>query len=123
MRSVGSLYKEKGYSKYVNGGVSMTKKYKDKTDIAVRNFLKGLVSSPPLFNLPASVFETDKEIVEYVKSYKSSVKIGVERVSLYRHRGVKLGKIVRTKESEDFITFVRAKFPDFDQENFYLRGS
>ena len=101
----------------------MAKRYKDKTDIAVRNFVKGLVSSPPLFNLPPSVFSSDKEIVDYVQSYKSGVKMGVERVSLYRQRVVKLGKIVRTPESEDFITFVRAKFPDFDQESFYLQGS
>lgn len=119
---MGSLYKQKGYSKFVSGGGSLTKKYKDVTDIAVRNLVKGLVSSPPLFNLNPTVFKNDLEIVEYVKSYKPSVKMGVERVSMYRQRGVKLGKIMETNSSADFVKFVRQKFPDFDHVSFYHQG-
>lgn len=120
MRYIGSLYKKKTYSRYLSVGGVMVNRYKDKTDIAIRNFVKGLVSTPPLYNLPPNVFLTNIEVVKFVKGYKPSVSLGVERVSLYKTRDVELGKITRTKESDDFVSYVKQRFPMFDTESFYL---
>lgn len=95
-------------------------KYEDRTDVVVRNFLKGLVSVPPLYNLN-NVFKTDTEVVEYLKSYKPSIKLTRERVSKYRSRSVSLGKIQKTKESEDFVKYVKQRFPAFDTSDFYIK--
>jgi hypothetical protein len=121
MRYIGSLYKKKMYSKFVSGGESViVNRYKDKSEIAIRNFLKGVVSSPPLFNLPSNVFKTNIDLVNFVKDYNPSIRICVKRISLYKTRSVKLGKVVRSKESDEFITYVKHRFPSFKTENFYL---
>jgi hypothetical protein len=120
LRYIGSLLKKKTYSKFSNVS-GLGNQYKDREDVAIRNFLKGLVSSPPLFNLPSNVFQTDIEVIEYIKSYKPGIKISRERVAKYRLRSVSLGKIHKTKESETFLTFVKHRFPAFDSLSFYIQ--
>jgi hypothetical protein len=119
LRFIGSLLKKNTYGKYLSGG-GVSTKYADKSELAVRNFVKGLVSSPPKYNLPPHEFITNIEILDYVKRYKPELKLSVDQVSLYKNRVVKLGKLQKTKQTEEFVNYVLKRFPCFDTKSFYL---
>lgn len=124
MRSIGRQLKTRMYSRY-GGDIGQKNKYKDKLEIVLRNFVKGLETSPPLFNLPPNAFSRDADVVSYLCEYTRRVgavcKITGKRVSKYRLRSVKIGKIAKTKESEDFIRYVLEKFPSFDSSEFFIK--
>jgi hypothetical protein len=63
LRYLGSLLKRRQYSKFL-GSVGVKNSYGDKEEIAVRNLVKGLVSSPPLFSLPRNGFLTDQGVID-----------------------------------------------------------
>lgn len=119
LRYIGSLIKKKTYGKFLSGGVVGLNKYKSKDEIAVRVFVKGLVSSPPKFNLPTDVFLSNIEVVEYIKLYNPGIKMTPDRVSRYKSLVLKHGKIQKTKQTEAFVAYVLQKFPMFDAESFY----
>lgn len=125
MRSIGSILKTRMYSRY-GGAIGLKNKYHDKYDILLRNFVKGLETSPPLYNLPPNAFSRDEAVVAYLQGFASRAgqvcKISKQRVSKYRIRSVKLGKIPKTKESEEFVRYVLETFPTFDSSEFYLKG-
>jgi hypothetical protein len=106
------------YGKYTTSVGS--NKYGASDEIAVRKFLKGVLSSPPLFNLPTGYFETRAELVSYVKGYNPDLKISLESLSRYKNRSVKLGLVQKSKETRKFVDFVRTTFPNFDENSFYL---
>lgn len=102
LRYISSILKKRMYSKFISNSM-LHNKYKDKHEIVIRNFVKGLVSTPPLFNLPPSAFTNNQKVIEFLKGYKQDVQINPERVSMYKGRTVSLGKIQKTRESEEFI--------------------
>jgi hypothetical protein len=70
---IGRLRKHKGISKYTVGNKSW--KYKNLGEDAIRNFLKGLLSTLTMFNLTPGDFNSYSEIVDFVKCYNPSFKI------------------------------------------------
>jgi len=90
LRFIARMSKNKQYSKYSNSGKSVNK-YVNSSEIAVRNFLKGLLSTPPMFNLSRGDFYTYGSIVEYIKDFDPKIKINEVSVSLIQQR-VKLYK-------------------------------
>ena len=70
----------------------------------MRNFVKGLVSSPPKFNLPRQEFNTNIEILEFVKAYNPEIQLSVERVSLYKNRVIKLVRFKRRNKQKILST-------------------
>lgn len=118
LRFVGSVVKKKLYGKYTNAGVR--KKYLSVEETAVRNFVKGVVSSPPLFNLPTGCFSKSRDVLEFVHGYNPELKISEQSLSMYKTRLVKLGKVKRSKETDGFVQYVKKAFPTFDLDSFYL---
>jgi hypothetical protein len=121
LRFIGSLVKKKLFGKYTSS--SGNNKYKISDEIAVRNFLKGVVSTPPLFNLPSDCFKTRKDLISFVERYNPALNISLESLSRYRQRKVKLGLVQRSKESDKFVSYVHESFPHFDERSFYLQTS
>ena len=120
LRFIARMSKNKQYSKYSNSGKSVNK-YVNSSEIAVRNFLKGLLSTPPMFNLSRGDFYTYGSIVEYIKDFDPKIKINEVSVSLIQQR-VKLYKwlpLKKNKESEVFVKYIQQKFKDFDVEAYY----
>ena len=118
LRFIGSLSKKKLYGKYTSS--SGTNKYRSVGEIAVRNFIKGVVSTPPLFNLPQGCFRTNKLLLDFIKNHNPVYNISKESISRYKSRDVMLCKVPRTKECMGFITYVKSAFPSFDSDAFFL---
>ena len=120
LRFISRMYKNKLYGKFsgVSTGIN---KYTCTEEIAVRNFLKGLLSTPPMFNLHPGSFYDYKEIITFVKNYNPSLRVSVSSLSNYknRNRKVKILKLQKTKETEAFLRYVKEKFKDFDEKAFY----
>jgi hypothetical protein len=118
LRYLGSLVKKKLYSKYNNTGIK--NKYVCVEETAVRNFIKGLVSSPPLYNLPIACYTTSQDIIDLIRGYNPELKISVESISRYKSRRIKLGKVKKSKETDGFVKYIQRVYPSFDVNSFYL---
>ena len=120
LRFIGRMYKNKLYGKHTSV-LQSVKKYKNKEEMVIRNFLKGLLSTPPKFNLNRRVLLGYKDIVEYMLSYNPSLKITVSSLAYLKHSNKEgsLLPVKKTNQSESFVKFVKLKFKDFDVEEFY----
>ena len=118
LRFICSLKKKSTFTKF-NASKDNTQ-YKNDGEIAIRKFIKSVLSVPPLFNIPSASFESNRAILEYVKGYNAEIKISVEVISRYKRRVVKQGKIKRTKDALKFTRYVKQRFPLFDEDQFYL---
>ena len=118
LRFISSLYKKKLYGKYTRLSTNANK-YKYNEEIAIRNFIKGLLMTPPKFNLQRGVLFDRQSIVDFVNGYNPGRKYSVESISRYKHRDVQMVKIQKSAETEAFVTYVKTKFKDFDTESFY----
>ena len=121
LRYIGSVHKKKLYGKYTNSG-NKGQKYRGVQEIAVRNFLKGLLATPPLFNLNPAVFLSDLDILDFIQAFNKSYKYSEDTLARYKHRDVKVLKMLKSKESDVFVQYVKTKFVDFDEESFYRLG-
>lgn len=118
LRFICALRKKSTYSKFTASKENTV--YKNDGEIAIRKFLKSALSVPPLFNIPSSSFESNRDLLAFVKAYNTEIKISVEVLSRYKRRGVKIGKIKRTKDAMKFTSYVKTRFPSFDEDQFYL---
>jgi len=118
LRYINGMYKKKPYGKYTSGGFGV-KAYSNNEEIAVRNFVKGLFTEPPMFNLPKDAFYSRRDVELFIKEYNPEIKISETSISLYKNRNVKLLKVQKTKETEAFMSYVKTKFKDFDVDSFY----
>ena len=121
LRYIASVHKKKLYGKYTNS--SSRGKYVDRGEIAVRNFLKGLFATPPLFNLTTDVFLTRLEVLEFLQNYQKDYKYTYTDLARYKDRDVKLIKMKKCKECDAFVAYVKTKFSDFDEEMFYSEST
>lgn len=100
----------------------MKNSYKCQKEVSIRNFIKGMLTSPPMFNLPPNEFYSNVTLLDYIRGYDPLFRMSEERLTKYKNRRVKLGKIQKTKVSEEFIQYVKQRFPTFDESSFYLSG-
>jgi hypothetical protein len=85
LRFIARMCKNKPYGKYSNRakGVSV---YRGVEEIAVRNFLKALLTTPPLFNLSRDEFYSFEDIILFVSGYKGSVKLTGSGLAMIQQR-------------------------------------
>jgi hypothetical protein len=81
------MSKARLYSKY-SGGTSGSKAtpYKSNVDVAVRKFLKGLLSTPPCFNLHRGGLSTYPLIIEYLQNYNTTLIYKESTLAVIKHR-------------------------------------
>jgi hypothetical protein len=118
LRTISKIPKLKQYSRFSNFESKVTR-YNKTEDLAIINFVKGLVSEPPMFNLHRVGLEKNKNIINLLKEYNPSIKLTEESISNLKRRSIKLKSVPRIKQTEDFVTFIAKKFKEFDKESFY----
>lgn len=118
LRYISGVHKKKLYGKYTSVG-NRVNKYKITGEIAVRNFVKGVLTNPMLFNLTKDTFYTNRDLIEFIECYNPLFKYNDVILTQYKNRKVKLLKTPRSKESEDFVKYVKIRFPHFTEEGFY----
>jgi hypothetical protein len=121
LRAISKVYKQKLYGKFLSINTQKSV-YNNIEEIAIRNFIRGLLSTPPLYNLPLAAFDSIVEILDFIKRYDAKTRITVNMLQHWKRRGVKWMPIARSVESEKFINFVKSTFQSFDVEGFYTRA-
>jgi transposase len=118
LRFISKIAKTKLYGRYTSG--KKLSNYKSKEEIVERNFLKGLLSKPPLFNLHRNELKRYKDIVEWLKEYNPKTKVTEDSLSYLKSKvSIKIMKVERTKECENFISFIKQRFKYFEDEEFF----
>jgi len=110
------------YGKYTSV-VNRGSKYISKEEIAVRNFIKVVQINPSMFNLPQDAFYNRRDLMEFINSYNNKLKYSLVSISQFKNRNVKILRVQKSKETEMFMDYVKARFVNFDQEAFYELGN
>lgn len=121
LRYISGVYKKKLYGKYTSVG-NRGGKYNFFEEIAIRNFVKIILTNPSLFNLSKDAFFNTKDLIDFITTYNPRIKYNDVILSQYKSRKVQILKIQRGKESEEFIKYVKSRFKYFDEEGFYAVG-
>jgi len=87
LRFIGKLTKIKQYTRYANK--SNVVRYNNIEDLAINNFVKGLLAEPPMFNLNRSVLKKYKNILEFLKAYNPEIKLNENSIAVLKYRKVK----------------------------------
>lgn len=119
LRGISQHHKKKIYGKYTSISTKSLN-YTDAEEIVVRNFLKGLLSTPPLFNLNRDQLVSYRLIQDFIELYNPKLKISENSLALYKHRKVSLVKVEKSVVTEEFVKYVLQTFKDFDVESFYM---
>jgi hypothetical protein len=108
------------YMNKVYVGINSSKKYLNKTDLAVRNFIKGLFNGD--FNLVTD-FTKYSDISSFLKGFKNT-KVSHNYLSKLKFRKDTRIKVPRMKETEEFVEFIKNsfKFDSFEafEKSFFL---
>ena len=118
LRFISKLSKLKQFSRYSNFSSGVLK-YKSKEDLAINNFLKGLIAEPPMFNLHREGLKTNKAIIDYLLQYDPNIKINENNLKNLKRSTITKKSVPRLQECENFIEFVKIKFNQFDEVNFF----
>jgi hypothetical protein len=116
LRNMSKLHKLFIYQKQSN--TLSGNKYKDYTDLAIRNFVKGLLSTPPKYNLDNN-YLSYSDIINLIKEFDSKVKISKHSISKLKNRKMIFKPVPYTKETMKFVEYIKTKFKDFDERSFY----
>jgi len=115
LRFLGKLNKQRIYNKL--SSTLTGNKYKDYSDLAIRNFIKGLLSSPQRFGLDNSLTNYS-EIIVFIRGFKPKIKISKFSISRLKNRQIIFKPVPRTKETLKFVEYIKTKFKDFDENTF-----
>lgn len=115
LRYLSKIHKQSLYNK--NTSISSGNKYKNYTDLAVRNFIKGLLSNPQKYNLSAEV-SSYSEIIDFVKGFDDKIKVSKDSISKLKNRKMIFKTVPRTKETLEFVKYVKEKYKTFDEKDF-----
>ena len=119
-RAISKITKVKQFTKYSNIKDSMLK-YEKIEDLAINNFVKGLLMEPPMFNLSKDKFKSYEDIVTFVKRFKPSVKMNEQKIAMLKYRKIKLKSVPKLKATEEFVNYVKNHLVEFDSDSFFRR--
>jgi hypothetical protein len=118
LRYISKLSKTGLFSKQTSSGLN-TNTYKTYEDLSVRNFIKGLLATPPKFNLNRTELDSYQKIIDFLQSYNPRFKYKLSAISNLKSRPIKMKSIPRTPQNEEFVKFIQTKFKDFDVDSFF----
>jgi len=125
LRFIGRLSKNKQYAKYLRGvkskeNISSSNK---EEEVIVRTFIKGLLSTPPKYNLNRFELKSYRAIVEYIHQYNPLIKLSESALAMVQRRinvkDIQWLPVKKSFKSKEFVQFVQQQFKDFDVAEFY----
>jgi hypothetical protein len=125
LRFISRLSKNKLYAKYTSEVKSkeLIRSKNQEEERIVRCFIKGLLSTPPKYNLNRLDLISYLDIVEYIHSYNPLIKITENTLSILKSRlktsEMQWMSVKKSEKSEEFVLFVKHKFKDFNVSEFY----
>ena len=118
LRFIGKLTKVKQYSRFSNISCNEIR-YEEELDLAVINFVKGLVAEPPMFNLHRVGLEKYRDIILYLKEFQPHLKLTENSIASLKKRSIQVKSVPKNKACEVFVNYIRKKFKTFDEESFF----
>lgn len=118
MRALSKIHKQKVYNR--QSSVKSSSLYSSKLELAVRNFVKGLLASPPKYNLMRGGMSY-VEIIMFINGYKKT-KMTVDSISKLKNRKQVFKVVPRTQETLEFVAYIKEKYPSFDEGTFFSAG-
>lgn len=128
-RYLGKLPKSNIYQKNSSIGNSYKNTYINMTDIAVRSFIRNLLSGE--LNLDKNKFKNYTEIAIFVNNYNlykkdskdcidnKMLNITANIIAQLKRRSVRPKIILKNKSTERFVEYIKETFPNFDSERFF----
>jgi hypothetical protein len=97
--------------------------YRYYTDLAIRNFVKGLISNPPIYPGIARELNTYDKIIMFILNYYPKIRISKSSISNLKRRQMIFKQVPRRPETLKFIDYVKSRFKDFDETVFFATKS
>jgi hypothetical protein len=118
LRTAKSLDRSKKYTQ--NSHVVANSRYSNYLELGVRNFVKFLLADKLNLNYKDN-FSSYKELVDYIKLYDNNININERIIIKYKQDSkFKIPRLVpRITEVTKFIDYIKLKFPNFDDKNFF----
>jgi len=117
IRSIANRFRVNDYNQRTSK--SQNTKYKDYTDLAIRNFIKCILTQPPLFPKIASDLKDYSSIINFIKGFKIDYRISKQSLSNLKHRPLIKRQVPKTDETILFISYVKTKYSEFDETLFF----
>jgi len=119
LRAIALKFRVNEYNKRTS--ISSNKSYKNYSDTGIRNFIKGLLCTPPKYPEIASVLSNYSLIIEFIKKYDSKYKINKSSLSTLKlkQRQMVIKQVPKSKETVLFVEYVKRRFPNFDETLFF----
>lgn len=117
LRYLGRLSRTSVYQKFLSTPKDTL--YKNVRDVAIRNFLKGLLRPQPKFDLNSEDFNSYQEIVDFITDFAPSYKITKQSISNLKNRKTVVKVIPRNDETESFAFYIKKRYPHFNIDKFF----
>jgi hypothetical protein len=117
LRFISKLHKVNVYNKYSTGTSLNT--YKNYSDLAVRNFIKFYFFNPSALSLNGKEFENYNAIIKFVNEFDPKFRISKNSLSNLKNRNLIYKPVPRTKDTEDFVNYIKTKLPYFNESSFF----
>lgn len=88
-------------------------KYRNHTELAIRTFIKGLLSDPPMFNLEND-FANYQEIIDFVALYTKtsefpSIRYTVNSLASLKRRRMSPRLVPRLEATVSFVNYIKTR--------------
>jgi hypothetical protein len=93
------------------GKTAISNKYYDYTDLAIRNFIKGVLNGDYGENIK---FDNYEAMIKFIKGYKPGFRISKSSISNLKNRPIIFKSIPLTEDVIKFRDYVRKFYPYFD---------
>lgn len=93
------------------GKTTVSNKYRDYTDLAIRNFIKGILNG---YYKEYIKFQDYESLIKFIKGYKPSFRISKSSISNLKHRPIILKSVPLTEDVIKFRDYVRKTYPHFN---------
>lgn len=110
LRSMSKIEVKPTFDKRLSDLTVSSNKYKDFTDIAIRNFVKAILSN----KVEGIEFPDYKSLIDFVKDYKKDFKISKSSISHLKNKPIIFKSLPMTDEVKAFYDYVKKIYPNFD---------
>jgi len=98
---------------------TLIKSGKNYKGLVIRHFIKSIFSDRKEFVNMKTKFKNYNELVSFIKGFDIEIKITKQSISNLLNRKIIQKQIPRNEDTLAFITYVKTKFPEFNDKEFF----
>jgi hypothetical protein len=101
LRSLSIIHKTRVYNKLTHKNVGNT--YSNYQELAIRNFIKGILSDKVMFNIDKNDFDNYNSIITFIHKYNPKFRISKPSLSKLKNSKMIIKPVPRTPETIEFV--------------------